>query len=276
MMKLKVKMIGVDLDGTLLTTDKRLLPHTAEVLSQAASQGIVVLPITGRPLCGVPEELLAIPGIRYVISANGGRIVDRKEKRILHEDLVPVDTAREILKIMGDYDAMREVYFDGTGYAPERYLAQIEKYISYPPMANYVVSTRMPVGDVMEKFEQEKRGVDKLQGLFALPGERDQALKRILEIPDIEVTSVLENNIEINAAGVNKGRAVCLLADMLGIPVKEVLVFGDAVNDIQMVKMAGIGAAVANSIPEVIEAADYVTESNDEEGVARFIEKYVL
>lgn len=275
-MKLKVKMIGADLDGTLLTTDKRLLPHTVEVLKEAADLGMVVLPVTGRPLCGVPEELLAIPGIRYVISANGGRIVDCKEDQVLHEDLVPVDTARRILKIIGDYDAMREIYFDGIGYAPEIYLAQIEKYLSYPPMSQYVASTRTPVGDVMEKFEQEGRGVDKLQGLFALPGERDQALKRIMEIPDIEVTSVLENNIEINAAGVNKGRAVCLLAKMLNIPVKEVLVFGDAVNDIQMVKMAGIGVAVANGIPEVIEAADYIAGSNDEEGVAGFIEKYVL
>ena len=275
-MKLKVKMIGADLDGTLLTTDKRLLPHTVEVLKEAADLGMVVLPVTGRPLCGVPEELLAIPGIRYVISANGGRIVDCKEDQVLHEDLVPVDTARRILKIIGDYDAMREIYFDGIGYAPEIYLAQIEKYLSYPPMAQYVASTRTPVGDVMEKFEQEGRGVDKLQGLFALPGERDQALKQIMEIPDIEVTSVLENNIESNAAGVNKGRAVCRLAMMLNIPVKEVLVFGDAVNDIQMVKMAGIGVAVANGIPEVIEAADYIAGSNDEEGVAGFIEKYVL
>lgn len=269
-------MIGVDLDGTLLTTDKHLLPHTADVLRQAAERGMIVLPITGRPLCGVPGELLKIPGIRYVISANGGRIVDREENRVLHEDLVPVDTARKILRIMGDYDTMREVYYDGVGYAPESCLEQIERYIFYPPMAQYVASTRTPVRDVMEKFEQERRGVDKLQGLFVLPREREYALKRIMDIPDIEVTSALENNIEINAKGVNKGKAVCLLAGMLGIPTKEILVFGDEQNDLQMIRTAGIGVAVANGIPEVIEAADYVTASNDEEGVAGFIEKYVL
>ena len=108
-MKLKVQMIGVDLDGTLLTTDKKLLPYTASVLKAAAGQGKIVLPVTGRPLCGVPEELLALHGIRYVISANGGRIVDRKEEKILHEDLLPAETARRILNIMGEYDAMREV-----------------------------------------------------------------------------------------------------------------------------------------------------------------------
>lgn len=61
-MKLKVQMIGVDLDGTLLTTDKKLLPYTASVLKAAAGQGKIVLPVTGRPLCGVPEELLALHG----------------------------------------------------------------------------------------------------------------------------------------------------------------------------------------------------------------------
>ena len=63
-MKLKVQMIGVDLDGTLLTTDKKLLPYTASVLKAAAGQGKIVLPVTGRPRCGVPDELLALPGIR--------------------------------------------------------------------------------------------------------------------------------------------------------------------------------------------------------------------
>ena len=250
-MKLKVQMIGVDLDGTLLTTDKKLLPYTASVLKAAAGQGKIVLPVTGRPLCGVPEELLALRGIRYVISANGGRIV-------------------------GEYDAMREVYYDGIGYAPRECLERIHTYLSYPPMAEYVVSTRIPVDDVMIKFEQEKRGVDKLQGLFAKAGERNEALERIRQIPGTAVTSVLERNIEVNAGGVNKGKAVRLLARMLEIPLAEVLVFGDAANDIQMVREAGIGVAVANAVHEVKEAADYVTGSNDEEGAAKFIEKYVL
>ena len=143
-------------------------------------------------------------------------------------------------------------------------------------MAEYVVSTRIPVDDVMVKFEQEKRGVDKLQGLFAKAGERYEALERIRQIPGTAVTSVLEKNIEVNAGGVNKGKAVRLLARMLEIPLAEVLVFGDAANDIQMVREAGIGVAVANAVHEVKEAADYVTGSNDEEGAAKFIEKYVL
>ena len=121
-----------------------------------------------------------------------------------------------------------------------------------------------------------ERGVDKLQGLFAKAEERNEALERIRQIPGTAVTSVLEKNIEVNAKDVNKGKAVRLLARMLEIPLAEVLVFGDAANDIQMVREAGIGVAVANAVHEVKEAADYVTGSNDEEGAAKFIEKYVL
>ena len=75
-MKRKVKMIGLDLDGTLLTTQKELTPYTKEVLGRTVRQGIVVMPATGRPYSGLPEELVKFPGFRYAVTANGGRVVD--------------------------------------------------------------------------------------------------------------------------------------------------------------------------------------------------------
>ena len=75
-MKGKVKLIGMDLDGTLLTTKKEMTPYTKAVLKRAAEQGITVLPATGRPLSGLTEELLEFQGFRYAVTANGGRVVD--------------------------------------------------------------------------------------------------------------------------------------------------------------------------------------------------------
>ena len=83
-------------------------------------------------------------------------------------------------------------------------------------------------------------------------------------------------NLEINAAGVNKGKAMIELGKLLGIPREEIMAFGDGNNDLKMLKEVGTGVAMVNAIPSVKEAADYVTLSNDEEGVAKFIEKYVL
>ena len=82
--------------------------------------------------------------------------------------------------------------------------------------------------------------------------------------------------LEINAAGVNKGKAMIELGKLLGIPREEIMAFGDGNNDLKMLKEVGTGVAMENAIPSVKEAADYVALSNDEEGVAKFIEKYVL
>lgn len=81
-------MVGLDLDGTLLTDKKELLPYTKDVLRRAVEQGIVVLVATGRPWLGVPEELRNFPGMRYALTSNGARIIDRDENRVIEEQLL--------------------------------------------------------------------------------------------------------------------------------------------------------------------------------------------
>lgn len=275
-MKRKPALIGFDLDGTLLTTDKRLTEHTKEVLARAHEKGIILVPATGRPLSGIPDEVLNLPGVRYIISANGGRITDRKRQRLLYEKLVPAETAGRILEIFGKYDALREIYYDGVGYAQEDYLKNISRYLEYPPMAEYVLNTRRPVPDIMKKFEEENRGVDKVQGLFAEIEDRDKALEDMKSIPDVTVTGALEKNIEVNAKDVNKGRALKILGSILQIRTEDIMAFGDASNDLVMIRETGMGVAMENGIEDVKKAAAYIAPPNDEDGVAKFIETHVL
>ena len=236
-MKIKTRMIGMDLDGTLLKSDKELTQYTKDVLKRAIEQGIIVMPATGRPITGVPKELLEFPGIRYAVTANGGRVIDLEKNEALEH---------------------------------------IGKYLSVPAMANYIMSTRVAVDDVRVKFDETKLPVDKIQALFTSVEDRDAARKEIEDVPGIEITGALPMNLEINAAGVNKGKAMIELGKLLGIPREEIMAFGDGNNDLKMLKEVGTGVAMENAIPSVKEAADYVTLSNDEEGVAKFIEKYIL
>lgn len=272
----KIKMIGFDLDGTLLTTDKRLTEYTENVLKQAIDKGIIVLPATGRPLTGIPEEILHFPGVKYAVTANGGRIVETEKKKIVYEKLLPVEKARKILDIFEEYDTLREVYFDGRGYIDEEKLSCIDRYLETPSMAQYIRTTRVPVPDVRRKFEQENRGMDKIQALFASQEEKIEAWKRIEDLGGVEVTGALSCNIEVNAGGINKGMALCLLGEKLGIKREEIMAFGDGANDIKMIKEVGVGVAMSNGIPKIIEASDIVAESNDKDGVAKIIEQYVL
>lgn len=276
-MKHKIKMIGFDLDGTLLTDQKELGEYTVQILKRAVEEGIVILPITGRPLCGLPEEVTGLPGLRYAITANGARILDFKNAAVLKEQLVSVEKAEKILDILGNYDSLREIYYDGTGYAEREKLEQIDHFFEEGPMAEYVRSTRQPVEDLMDKFRQESREVDKVQGVFADLGEREAALDEIRKLEGVTITGALHNNIEVNAAGVDKGNALLWLAQYLGIAPEETMAFGDGNNDITLLEKAGTGVAMKNGIEEVKHAADRITEkTNDEEGAAKFIETYVL
>lgn len=276
-MKHKIKMIGFDLDGTLLTDQKELGEYTVQILKRAVEEGIVILPITGRPLCGLPEEVTGLAGLRYAITANGARILDLKNAAVLKEQLVSVETAEKILDILGNYDSLREIYYDGTGYAEREKLEQIDHFFEEGPMAEYVRSTRQPVENLMDKFRKESREVDKVQGVFADLGEREAALDEIRKLEGVTITGALHNNIEVNAAGVDKGNALLWLAQYLGIAPEETMAFGDGNNDITLLEKAGTGVAMKNGIEEVKHAADRITEkTNDEEGAAKFIETYVL
>ena len=275
-MKIKVRLIGVDLDGTLLTEQKKLTPYTRSVLRRAVEAGIIVLPATGRPFSGLPKELADFPGIRYAVTANGGRIVEVKTGRALYESLVPFETAGMVLDVFERYDTLREIYYNGIGYAQEDELRSVGRYISSPQMADYITATRIPVPDVRAKFEAERRSLDKVQGLFATVADRDAAREELKAVAGIEVTGALDKNIEVNAEGVDKGKALIWLGKHLGIRKEEIMAFGDGSNDLKMMKEVGIGVAMANAREDVKEAADYIAASNEEDGVAHFIEECVL
>ncbi|HJB47586.1 MAG TPA: Cof-type HAD-IIB family hydrolase [Candidatus Mediterraneibacter surreyensis] len=275
-MEYKIKMIGLDLDGTLLTDKKELTERTRKAVSSALEQGVVVLVATGRPWLGVPEELRNFPGMRYALTSNGARIIDTLENRVIEEHLLSPDLAKKALEICGKYDTLQEVYFDGQGYAPADKMACVEKYHKNPSMCEYMRKTRIPVKDIFELVEKENRGLDKVQALFADMKERSQAWRELKTDSGLELVGSLKYNIEINAAGVNKGTGLVNLGRLLGIRREEIMACGDGDNDEVMLREAGLGVAMANAEEQVKAAADYVTLSNEEDGVAAAIEKFVL
>lgn len=273
----RIKMVGLDMDGTLLTTEKELTEHTREILREAISRGVAVIPATGRPLTGIPEEVLEFPGVRYAVASNGARIVDLEENRVIYEGLVSYETGRRVLEICSRYDSMLEIYYDGVSYADEEKLKRIDEYVPRAPMARYIAGTRQTVPDVMALFEERKAPTDKVHALFRTKEEREKAWQEVeKEVPDIEITGALSNNIEVNAKGVNKGKGLLILGELLGIRREEIMAVGDGSNDIAMLREAGLGVAMENATDEVKAAADVITLSNDEEGAAAAIEKYVL
>lgn len=272
----QIKMIGLDLDGTLLNSKKELGSYTKQILKQAIDKGIIVMVATGRPLTGVPRELLEFPGMRYVLTANGARVFDNEEQKTLFEHLLPKELAVRILRVFEKYDTLREVYYDGQGYADKERLDRIGHFLLDPHMASYIATTRKPVADIWSIIRERDQSMDKVQALFADLKERAQAWEELEDIEDITVVGSLGTNIEVNVKGVNKGAGLLRLGQMLGIKPGEIMACGDSDNDIDMLKMAGLGVAMKNARSDVKAAANYVTGTNDDEGAAKAIEHFAL
>lgn len=271
-----IKMIGMDLDGTLLNTEKKLSEYTRAVLVQAIHQGCTVLVATGRPITAVPKELLEFPGMKYAVTANGARIVDVEKGKTLYENLLSVETAKQVLEVLAEYDDVYEIFIDGKGYTKADCMAKLDHYFRHQSMVEYMLSTRTPVASVKETLLLHNRPVDKVHGIFHSIAERNEAAKRLEEIPGIVVAGAFDNNLEANAKGINKGMALLKLGEMLGICQEEIMACGDGMNDYEMLKTVGFGVAMKNGDERVKAVADYVTETNDEDGVAKAIERFVL
>ena len=274
-----IKMVGLDLDGTLLTSKKELTEYTKKTLEKAVAQGCEVLVSTGRPLTAIPQYLINFPGMKYALTANGARIVDVRTGEAIYENLVPVDIAAQVLDILADYDDVYEVIINGQGYTKAEYLRNVQKYYASPSMQKYMLTTRIPVENVKEVMFEKNCPVDKVHGIFSDLGELNElkeARERIERIPNIEITGAFSNTLEVNAAGVNKGAGLVKLGELLGIAREDIMACGDGMNDYEMLKEVGFGVAMGNADERVKAIADYVTDTNDNEGVAKAFDKFVI
>ena len=275
-MKRHIKMIGIDLDGTFLTTNKDVPGYSQKILKKAIDTGITIVVATGRPALGIPQVIREIPGIRYAVVTNGARVIDLQEDKVLMEQLLAKEKAKKALEIFSKYDTLQEVYYDGQGYAPKDKIERINHYHHNPHMWKYVRQTRKPIPDVHALVEQEDRDLEKTQAIFADMDERAMAWAELQQVEGITVVTSLHYNIEVNGAGVNKGTGLLALGEMLGIDRGEIMAIGDSDNDIAMLRHAKFSVAMANAIEEVKAVADYITLTNDEEGAAKAIEKFCL
>lgn len=271
-----IRMIGVDLDGTLLNSEKQLTAYTREVLKKAIEQEVAVVVATGRPFSGVPDELKHFPGMRYALTANGARILDMQKQKVVYENLLSGEIAEKVIDILKRHHAIHEFFVDGVGYMNEDGLKNVYAYFEDPHMAEYLQSTRITVKDVKEKLQAMKCEVDKLQGIFRNQKDKQEALEELNTLSGIVVTAAMDNNLEINKEGTNKGIGLLQLGKSLGISREEIMACGDGGNDVEMLKEVGFAVAMANAYDTVKTAADFVTVSNDEDGVAKAIERFVL
>lgn len=274
----KIRMIGLDLDGTVFNDAKIITKHTKEVLSEAIREGVVVLPATGRPECGLPEEFLQIPGVRYAVTSNGARVIDVLSGKAVYEQLIPCETALRAVRLMKTWkNCAWEVYFEGKVMVEEAEYRFLNHPDMTPALKEYMHKSRIPQRKLLEKMEREQICPEKIHMVFEETEHRDRRKRELAELfPEFEVSNATTFNIEINSVKAGKGTALVELGRLLGISREEIMACGDATNDWNMLKLAGFPVVMGNGDAETKKLAAFVTRTNEEDGVAYAIERFVL
>lgn len=268
-----IRLIALDLDGTLLHTDKGLTDRTQTILTTYIKQGTHVVIASGRSYASLPQEVLSVPGIEYAITSNGVAICKKSTgEKLFHFPLKPA-CAQRLLQLIADTGAVFETFLDGVPYAVADYVHHPTRYGAAEHAIPYIQRTRKPVQDLVAFAQQHLNELDCIDLITANAQQKQQLLALAQEIPGIYITSSVPYLLEISDAAAGKGAAVQKLASYLDISPKDIAAFGNAENDVDMMQFAGIGVAVANSPDNVKAVADYVTLSNDADGVAVFLEQ---
>jgi Cof subfamily protein (haloacid dehalogenase superfamily) len=282
-MKKDIKIISLDLDGTLLDSQKRLSEANRAALEEAAAKGVHIVPTTGRFFGMMPQAVRDLPFVRYAITINGAQVYDRETDTAIVREEIPLDMALDIISLLDGYDVIYDCYRSNWGWMTESLQAKAEDYATDAHYLKMVREFRKPVPDLKEylKSTAAEGDVQKVM-LFArnTPGS-ESVTKAITEavserFPSIKTTSSTWNNLELNIATAHKGNSLKRFAEHLGYTLDNCMALGDGTNDLSMIEAAGLGVAMSNAHPLVLAAADHVTVSNDEDGVAKAIRDFVL
>ena len=275
-MNAPIKLIALDLDGTLLDSEKRLSERNRAALERAAAKGVHVVPTTGRFFGMMPEAIRALPFVRYAITVNGAQVYDRETDTALARAEIPVATAIAAMEVLDGFDCIYDCYQENWGWMTD---AMQRKADRYAPDAHYlrmIREFRKPVPELKAHLAAKGADVQKVM-CFARDAADLPTIQGALaaRFPELVLTRSTPNNVEINHALAHKGEAMRRLAEALGFGLESCMAFGDGLNDLTMVRDAGLGVAMANAAPEVLAAAKYTTLSNDDDGVAAAIERFL-
>ncbi len=256
------KLIASDIDGTLLKDNGEMSPAVRSAIFKAVERGVIFTLATGRPIQGVEAFLSLVSGDAPVITCNGAIIVTAKTRKILSREELPYLKAKELLSVGLAEGATVVAWADSKLYASE-------------PCGYSRLYATLTQDTAMELSQLPKSAVTKI--LWILPTHKLLSLQGSFLPPEgVQCKASGEHYLEFFSAHAGKGAGLERLAQLLGISRCETMALGDNFNDIEMLAWAGLGVAMDNAPQQVKESANYIAQSNQEDGAARAIEKFIL
>ena len=273
-----IKLICIDMDGTLLNSHHNITEENKKAIQEATSKGIKVAITTGRIFCSAKyySKILGID--TPVIASNGAYIREQNSEDVIYSNSIPSTLLSKVYEIITKYNL--KVLFNTANTVisfydlPETHVYKImNRELIDKDRVNFFVAKN--ISEIIDTFKENiLKGIviepDNIDGLFA-------AKKEIIETlgDKLHIVSSWSNNFEIMLNSSTKGHGVEMLAKKYGITSDEVMCIGDSENDLSMIKYAGVGVAMGNATDEVKSYATYITATNEDSGVAQAINKYI-
>lgn len=275
---MSIKLIVTDLDGTFLNSDHVTIPQeNIETFKKAHEMGIKVAVASGRTKILTDYLMPQLPFLDYLITSNGAITYDLKTGEVVCQTLIDNKKSVEIFNTLKNYDLIYEIYYNGDcfmneesykGFTPENVAPHIYKLLSN--FIKEVPDLQALIGD---------NGIEKLNILTLTPEQRIEIESKISDVAfasSFPIAAGKNGNLEMTDITATKGFAVKGLADSLGIGKENIMCFGDGENDCPMLEFADYSFAMENGNAFAKTAAKYITDTNDNGGVAKAIKKYVF
>lgn len=266
---MKYKILVLDLDGTLTNAKKEITPHTRDTLIKAQEQGLKIVLASCRPTYGIvplADELRLGDYEGYILSYNGGQIIDWKTKEMMYENVLNPQIYPYL------YECARKNGFTILSYKDEYIVSEDagNPYVQHEAFLNRMSSITVPCFlDVIDFPVAKCLIVGNPEPLAVLEQEMKVELEGKLNVFRSEPFF-----LELVPNGIDKARSLAVLLDELKMKPEEMIAVGDGFNDLSMIKFAGLGVAMSNAQEIVRQEADYITLSNEEDGVAAVVDKF--
>ena len=288
------KLVAIDLDGTLLNNYGVVTENTKKVIKEALKKDIYIILASGRPIDSIKTIANEIGANKYFIAGNGALIYDMQNQIPIYEKYMSKEKVLEIVKIWEENSISYNIYTENTIitkslkynvlYYHKENLKKEEKnrtnitlvndVKSYIENLNHAKFLKITICDESKfVFQSILKKVSKVNNIDILDVSH---MSRKLIKQGTEEILIEYFYTEISLKDVDKWEAIKFLINKLNIDKSEVIAIGDNINDKKMIKEAGLGIAMKKSSPDVIEIANYITDRNNEEGVANAINRFIL
>lgn len=272
---MEYKMIGLDLDGTLLKDDKSIDTKTKEYLETLSANGVHIVPITGRPLSGVPDCVRNIKGVDYIISNNGSKTVLNSTNETLFSLAMDNETSKRVIEAVKQTGAIFEVFLNHYGYCEKFVFDHYKEVYTGTVLGDYIFSSRKQVDSLMTLFNDKSAKADEVFIICKDSDDREIIKAQTDKISGIQYCMLADRFLEITKSGTDKGTALELLCNHLKIKPDKVIAFGDGENDLQFLNKAGTAVAMGNATDSVKAQSDIITDTNNNQGVLKALKNLI-